>query len=194
MLLAALSGILVAACVLVAVFVTGGGADSGPSADPGHGDGGGPGHSRSPAASQVAARRDRDDDFDNPYAGPAPKTVPPRMLGRDSSPLSESVIGPVRNGWIAGDHRTQTIVWAGAGGYGHQNLGRFAILRDGYINVSQTLDTVDVKGAGALKITKAPLGRKAMTWAQRRGNFKFTSTNGLTGTLHLKDDTVTLNP
>jgi hypothetical protein len=57
---------------------------------------------------------------------------------------------------------------------------------------SQVLDVVDVRGAGALRITRAPTGTRAASWAQRRGNIHFIGETGLTGTLHLKDDTVTL--
>jgi hypothetical protein len=53
---------------------------------------------------------------------------------------------------------------------------------------------VKVPGAGALEITKAPLGRKVEVWAQKRGNLHFTSKNGIDGTLHLKDDSITLGP
>jgi hypothetical protein len=31
-------------------------------------------------------------------------------------------------------------------------------------------------------------------WAQKRGNIEFNGANGITGTLHLADDTVTVNP
>ena len=47
-------------------------------------------------------------------------------------------------------------------------------------------------GAGALKITDAPRGLKAAR-APGRAELRFTSKNGVTGTLHLRDDTVTLD-
>ena len=50
-----------------------------------------------------------------------------------------------------------------------------------------------VPGTGAVRITHAPLGRSAETWAQKRGDIEFKSMRGITGTLHLKDDTVTLD-
>ena len=59
--------------------------------------------------------------------------------------------------------------------------------------MSQKIDYVKVPGAGPVKITKAPLGPGTEVWAQKHGNFEFTSKNGITGTLHLKDDTVTVN-
>jgi hypothetical protein len=130
----------------------------------------------------------------NPYAGPVKETTPAHLLSADSSPLSEQIIGPVRNGWIVGSHARQTIVWAGGGGYGHLDDGRFAILRDGFVHVSQQLDTIDVAGAGPLKITDAPVGRGVPGSIQGRAQLGFTSESGIGGTLDLKDDTVTLSP
>jgi hypothetical protein len=52
---------------------------------------------------------------------------------------------------------------------------------------------INVPGAGALRITRAPLGRSVQTWAQKRGKLRFTSEHGITGTLHLEDDTVTVD-
>jgi hypothetical protein len=47
--------------------------------------------------------------------------------------------------------------------------------------------------AGKIEITGAPLGSKVETWAQKHGNFEFKGEHGITGTLHLKDDTVTMD-
>ena len=52
---------------------------------------------------------------------------------------------------------------------------------------------MDVPGAGALRITDAPLGREVARWAPRQAELRFTSRNGITGTLDLKDDSVTLD-
>jgi hypothetical protein len=114
---------------------------------------------------------------------------PARMLPPDSSPYGEAIIGPVRNGWVA-EGRTTTIVYAGGQGYSHPEQGKFLIHRDGF---GPRTDSIYVDRAGAIKITKAPLGRKALGPAQRHGEIEFTSSNGVSGTLHLKDDTVTLN-
>jgi hypothetical protein len=53
---------------------------------------------------------------------------------------------------------------------------------------------IRIAGAGVVRITKAPLGRAVVSWAGRRGNIHFTSASGISGTLHLKDCTVTLTP
>lgn len=119
-------------------------------------------------------------------------TIPAKMLGPDpQTPFSTDVLYPVRNGWEVSDHRRFTGVYAGAAG-NDPSTGAFAIFRQDFVQVTQKLDLVKVAGAGPLKITRAPLGREVRTWAQRRGNLRFTSRNGITGTLHLKGDTVSL--
>jgi hypothetical protein len=168
---------LIAASIIVDEFVTHPG---GPGAS------NDAGHSAEARARKLAKR--------NPYARPLSHITPASMLPPASSPLSSSVIWPVVNGWAASDRIRNTAVWAGAAGVGHHSTGRFAILRDNYRLVTQNTYTVDVAGAGPLKITDAPLGPRVVTWAQRRGKLEFTSKSGITGTLHLTDDTVTLNP
>ena len=54
--------------------------------------------------------------------------------------------------------------------------------------------SVKIPGCGPVRITEAPLGAKVRHWAQRRGNLRFKcKKSGATGTLHLKDVTVTLD-
>ena len=36
-------------------------------------------------------------------------------------------------------------------------------------------------------------GRSVVTWAQRRGNLDFVGERGVSGTLHLRNDTVSIN-
>lgn len=127
-----------------------------------------------------------------PYP-PVKATRPGRMVNGESSPFSTALIGLVRNGWEASDHRRITGVWAGASG-DDSSTGRFAILRQGYIHDTQDVDTVDIPGAGALKIIHAPLGKgPVQSWAQSRGELRFESARGVTGTLFLKGDTVKLD-
>jgi hypothetical protein len=107
--------------------------------------------------------------------------------------FSTIVLWPLTNQWQTSDRRRFTAVDAGADA-SHQSTGLFGIYRHNYIRIKERAKTVKVPTAGTLKITKAPLGRSVESWAQRRGNIRFTSKNGVTGTLHLRDDTITLNP
>jgi len=107
--------------------------------------------------------------------------------------ISTMDLWPIRNEWVVSDPRRFTAVDAGADPT-DPTMGVFGIFRQNYVWVTQKTDLVKVAGAGALQIPRAPLGQGAVqTWAQRRGNLEFTSKNGVTGTLHLTDDTVTLN-
>jgi hypothetical protein len=101
---------------------------------------------------------------------------------------------PLRNYWSVGDHGRQTIVCAGgAGTHYPSSLGRFLILRSSYRWGTQDLKYVDVPHSGPVKITKAPLGRDVVKTAQRHGDLEFKATKGVTGILHLKDDSITLD-
>ena len=106
--------------------------------------------------------------------------------------FSSDVIWPIRNGWQASDHRSYTAVDAGVDP-ADRSLGELGIFRQNFSKATQTQEVVDVPGAGALKITDAPLGRSVATWAQRRGNLGFVGKRGVRGTLHLRNDKVTIS-
>lgn len=130
-----------------------------------------------------------------PY--PPARVVAPARLndGGACTYVPEEDFLPVRNGWSVGNHGRNTIVCAGgAGTYYPSSLGRFLVLRTSYRWGTQDLSYVDVPHSGPVKITSAPLGRDVVTTAQRRGELEFSGTKGVTGTLHLKDDSITLNP
>ena len=118
----------------------------------------------------------------------------PATIAADPDPLvSSSLMMPIVNGWGVESHHQITQVVAGLASDDRSGTkGRFAIARQRARPYSQTLDLVDVPGAGALKITHAPLGPEVVNRAQRRGNLQFVGSRGVRGTLHLKDDTVTL--
>jgi hypothetical protein len=121
-------------------------------------------------------------------------TYPGQMVGHELAEgglIEPSELWPVRNGWQISDHRTLTAVYAGADSR-DRSTGRLVIFRQNFIHVTQESDEVDVAGAGPLKITRAPLGAGIETSAQRRGNLEFTGKRGISGTLDLKDDSVTL--
>jgi hypothetical protein len=122
-----------------------------------------------------------------------------QMVGSPDTGVQSSTMARVTNGWAAHTDHRQTLVAAGVEArtfHPHRlTTGLFSISRLRLHPFDQSGDLVEVPGAGTLTITKAPLGhgRVALS-AQKRGNIEFTSTNGITGTLHLSDDTVTLNP
>jgi hypothetical protein len=114
---------------------------------------------------------------------------PARIVSDPEPAGANSGLQHIVNEWRVGTRREETFVSAGP--------GRFVITRESPCHPRYNLkhgDAVYVPGAGALKITKAPLGPKVVNWAQKRGNLQFTSKNGISGTLHLKDDTVSLSP
>lgn len=130
---------------------------------------------------------------DNPFAGPVPHIEPAKMLPPNSGFEPSSIMWPDNGGWRAGSHARATVVEAG-GDARHKSDGLFSIIRENSLKATQTSHLVRVAGTGPVTVTKAPLGPKVVVWAQKRGNIQFTSKSGITGTLHLSDDTVTLNP
>jgi hypothetical protein len=138
------------------------------------------------------------------YIGPGGPPFPPfedvdpaHMLSGDDCGgfISPEVFFPVRNGWAVGNRGRSTLVCAGgAGDFEPSTTGRFVLLRTSDRWGTQELSKVDVPKSGPLRITRAPLGRDVVTSAQRRGNLVFRGTQGITGTLHLKDDSVTVDP
>lgn len=119
----------------------------------------------------------------------------PAKIYPDPEPLlSSELMERIKNAWIVQDHNRETIVEGGRSADGPPHDGLFAIYRLQLHPFMDETTPVRVPGAGAITITKAPLGRKVVKWAQKRGNIEFTSANGITGTLHLANDTVTVNP
>ena len=122
------------------------------------------------------------------------RTYAARIVGHGQSqggPIQPSELWPVTNSWRVSDHKTFTAVYAGADPR-RRDTGRLVVFRQDFIHVRQTAHDVDVHGSGPLTITGAPTGRKAGTSAQKEGELQFRGANGVTGTLHLSDDSVTL--
>jgi hypothetical protein len=143
-----------------------------------------------------ARRRIRTGPNDGPPFPPFKHVEPARILSADECTfITPTVFSPVRNGWsVANRGRSTTVCAGGAGFDGPSTLGRFLILRTNDRWGTQDLSAVDVPKSGALRITEAPLGRGVVTTAQRHGDLEFEGTKDVTGTLHLKDDSITLNP
>ena len=105
--------------------------------------------------------------------------------------FSSDVIYPFTNGWQAGDKRTYTAVDAGANP-ANPSMGELGIFRQDHIKVTQSQKVVNVPGAGTLRIVRAPEGGAVATSAQRNGELEFIGSRGVRGTLHLSDDSVTI--
>ncbi|MFL5893303.1 MAG: hypothetical protein ACJ75I_11250 [Solirubrobacterales bacterium] len=121
-------------------------------------------------------------------------TYPGRIIGHGlavSGPVQPAELWPVTNGWRISDHRILTAVYAGAVP-GHRSTGRLVVFRQNFVRVTQTSDRVDVPGSGPLRVTSAPQGKVNQTAVQRHGTLHFAGANGTTGTLHLRNDSVTV--
>lgn len=123
--------------------------------------------------------------------------VPPfkaTITGGGECPLpGGSPIADVQNRWSAGssngrNYLTATVC-AGAA-RGDPSQGRFMIVRS-YVPGPNKLELVDPRGAGPVRITRAPLGRRGAKLV-RRANLRFRSVNGIRGVLHLRTNAVTL--
>jgi hypothetical protein len=123
------------------------------------------------------------------------RTYAGRIIGHElaaGGPVQPAELWPVTNGWRISDHRTLTAVYAGANPQ-RRSTGRLVIFRQNFVRVTQKSNRVDVPGSGPLTITKAPLGKTDQTAAQRNGTLQFRGANGTTGTLHLSNDSVTVD-
>ena len=195
----------IGACALaVAVAACGSGSSStttstttSANAPPGNGGGGKIGHGGGPGAPpspRTANPRPRHR-HQGPPGSEMHNTYPGRILSHElaeGGPVQPAELWPVTNGWQISDHRTFTAVYAGANPERH-STGRLVIFRQNFVRVTQNSDRVDIPGAGPVEITSAPRGRKPQTSAQRNGTLRFTGKNGTTGTLHLSNDTVTID-
>jgi hypothetical protein len=122
-------------------------------------------------------------------------TYPGRILGHqlaENGPVQPAELWPVTNAWRISDHRMLTAVYAGANPE-KRSTGRLVVFRQDFIRVRQTSDHVDVPDSGPLTITSAPEGKSAQTEAQRSGTLQFKGAKGTTGTLHLGDDSVSVD-
>jgi hypothetical protein len=149
---------------------------------------------RSPTTTHPTPRR-RGDNGPRHGFSLLPRIEPAKIVPDPDPVVPADVLQPIVNGWRAGDHRGITLVEAGlAGDDPSGTKGRFVVFRERERPFAQNVDLVDVRGAGALRITRAPTGRRAANSAQRNGEIEFTSERGVSGTLHLADDTVTVAP
>jgi hypothetical protein len=138
-------------------------------------------------------RRKPESHRDPPRYKLLPRVEPARIVPDPDPIVPADVLDPIVNGWRAGDRRGITLVEAGlAGDDPSGTTGRFVIFRERERPFAQDVHLVDVRGSGPLRITEAPTGPRAARSAQRRGMIEFTSKRGVTGTLDLRHDRVTL--
>lgn len=117
-----------------------------------------------------------------------PDRIPAQLLPADVPiPVGPDVID-VANAWLVSDGATLVAVYAGAAGDDAAN-GRFFIVRQNLVRGIQTVDAVDVRGAGRVELVDPPAGAAAETSAQR-GDLAFRGPSGARGVLHLAHDTV----
>ena len=119
---------------------------------------------------------------------PGPKFPAAIASGADAEPVGGS-IEIFRNGWGTADGKTTVLVSAGAS-RADPSDGLFVIVRQTQAG-GQSQNNVTVAGSGAVWISSAPLGAGVETSAQT-GDLSFDSDSGMTGVLHLSDDTVTI--
>jgi hypothetical protein len=116
-----------------------------------------------------------------------------RIVGHGASqggPIQPAELWPVTNSWRVSDHKNFTAVYAGANP-DHHGTGRLVVFRQDFVHVKQNARDVDVQGSGPVTITSAPTGRDVGSSAQKTGEIQFRGANGVTGTLHLSNDSVT---
>jgi hypothetical protein len=150
----------------------------------------------SPTRSREATeppQREPESHRDRPRYKLLPRVEPAKIVPDPEPVVPADVLNPIVNGWRAGDRRGITLVEAGlAGDDPSGTTGRFVIFRERERPFAQNVDVVDVGGSGGLRITGAPTGTRAARSAQRRGRIEFESKRGVTGTLDLRHDRVTL--
>ncbi len=143
-----------------------------------------PGGSESPDPAWASAQAPAS--LGTPAPAPVFDRIPGHMLSADTPvPVSPELID-VENGWLVSDGRTLVAIYAGAAG-NDSSKGRFVIVRQDLAGGRQTLDVVDVPGAGAVSITDAPKGVTVETTSQR-DRIHFRGARGSKGDLDLATD------
>jgi hypothetical protein len=121
------------------------------------------------------------------------QTIPAQIDRRPHGFSSADLIKPVVNGWRTSSRRQLTQVDAGALA-ADRSIGVLAVFRHQFATARQSSDLVKVIGSGPLRITRAPQGHGVEAVAQRTGEIGFVGARGVRGTLHLRDDTISLLP
>jgi hypothetical protein len=121
------------------------------------------------------------------------QTIPAQIDRRPHGFSSSDLVQPVVNAWRTSSRRQLTQVDAGALATDH-SIGVLAVFRHQFTKARQSSDLVKVIGSGPLRITHAPQGHGVEAAAQRTGDIGFVGARGVRGTLHLRNDTISLLP
>jgi hypothetical protein len=154
-----------------------------------HNGGGGPGAPPVPRTKHPGPRHHH-----GPPGTTMKHTYTARIVGHGASqggPIQPAELFPVTNSWRVSDHKNFTAVYAGADPQ-HHDTGRLVVFRQDFVHVKQTAHDVDVHGSGPVTITDAPTGRNAGSSVQQNGVLRFRGAKGVTGALHLSNDTVSV--
>ena len=117
---------------------------------------------------------------------------PAHFVPKSVPPIPSPALIHVQNRWLVGDGRSVTDVYAGAEG-DNRNIGMFVVYKTSEPFGYQNWHSVFVPGTtGAVKVVKAPLGKKVETSAQR-AKLGFVSKSGARGTFDLDGDMVTVD-
>src|SRR5215211_947581 len=123
---------------------------------------------------------------------PMTGTTPAHLEASPEGFFSTSLIYPLRNEWVAADHRRFLAVDAGAEPL-DPTTGVLGIFRQNYVNVTQSQRLVRMPGAGALELTGAPAGSARAALNGPGTTLRFTSERGVSGTLDVSAGEVTLD-
>jgi hypothetical protein len=110
--------------------------------------------------------------------------------GADPS-VSPETMWPVTNAWRAGNHHETTVVSAGRSAH-DRSLGMLVVSRFA-VGSRVPGAVIEVPGAGTVRITDGPLGRSVVGWAPSRAEISFKGRSGITGTLDLRTDSISLD-
>jgi hypothetical protein len=120
--------------------------------------------------------------------GPMTGTIPPHLVPGPEPFFSTSLVYPVRNAWVASDHRHFIAVEAGADPV-HPSTGVLGIVRQNYVRVSQSQRVVRVPGAGPLRLRHTSGGSGRAALRNPAAAVRFSGEKGVSGTLDLKTET-----
>ena len=126
-----------------------------------------------------------------PLGSPIGEPTAPGVVSEPTPLFSSDQLWPLVNAWGAETRRRLTAVQAGADP-DNPSAGVLGIFRQSFVHVRQTQTLVRVPGAGPLEITGAPTGGGAKRSAQRRGMIAFEGRDGVTGTLDLANDSLSV--